>query len=194
MNPTIAHNRLGSLVAAGELLTSYGVPVVPIKPKIKAPIPHSATGSWWVIDDPDDVAGVFGQVDASHGDANIALLAGRRRRSPVLVLDIDGPSGMARAHELEVTSGSNCWIKRTGGGRNRFQVGYFHETGLELRRHVRAQGAALDLIVDGYALVPPALTKSAYCWRNCSDCPKSARRLTGEKQTAQVDYKHEAVC
>lgn len=160
---SIAPGRLDALVAAGELLTSYGVPVLPIRPRGKAPIPHPSTGSWWVVDDPDDVGPVFQQVVAAHGDANLALVAGRGKGSPVLVVDIDGPSGLDQVRKLGLSSGTDCWAQRTGGGIG-WQITYFHEDGLELRRRVKAQGVALDLIVDGYALVPPSLTKGPYRW------------------------------
>lgn len=137
-NTIPSDKRLGQLVAAGEELTSSGVPILSVKPRNKVPVPHPSTGSWWIVHDPDDVAGAFRQTVAALGDANIALVAGRAKDSPVLVVDMDGPSGMAKARELDVTSGAKCWVQQTGSGGGHFQVVYFHEVGLELHRHVRA--------------------------------------------------------
>jgi len=104
--------RLDRLIAAGEALTAAGVPILPIKTSSKMPIPNPADGSWWTIDDPDDVAPVF----VACPEANLAMLCGRAKESPILVVDIDGKSGLAKAQALGVTSGSDCWVARTGGG------------------------------------------------------------------------------
>ncbi len=101
-------------------------------------------------------------VFAAHPDANLALVAGRRKSSPVLVVDIDGPSGVEKARSLGVTSGDDCWVQRTGGGG--WHVVYYAENGLDLRRRVKPQGVALDLLVDGYALIPPSITTTPYQW------------------------------
>ena len=152
-------NRLSQLIAAGEELTSSGIPVLPIRPRAKAPIPHPTDGSWWTIDDPDDVAPVFGV----HPDANLAMLCGRGKGSPVLVVDIDGPSGLAKVRELGVNSAADCWCQRTGSGN--WQITYYADDGLEIHRRVKPQGVDLDLVVDGYALVPPSTTKGPYRWQ-----------------------------
>jgi hypothetical protein len=160
---TLARNRLDLLVAAGELLVSHGVPVLPIKAGGKAPIPHPATGSWWTIDDPDNVRPVFQQVVDAHGDANLAALCGRGKQSPLVVVDIDGTSGLERARLLGCTSSADCWVARTGGGG--WHLFYYGEDGLELHRQVKPQGVALDLLVDGYALIEPSITKGSYRWQ-----------------------------
>ena len=157
----ITQGRLGQLIAAAEELTSFGIPVLPVKSKAKAPIPNPEDGSWWVFDDPDNVAPVF----TAHPDANLAMLCGRSKDSPVLVVDIDGPSGMEKARRLGCTSGGDCWIQRTGSGDGHFQIVYYAEHSLELHRRVKPQGFDLDLIVDGYALVPPSVTRNPYQWQ-----------------------------
>jgi putative DNA primase/helicase len=152
-------------VAAAELLASYGVPILPIQAGLsKAPVPNPADGSWWVVDDPDDVRPVFQQVVAEHGDANLAMVCGREKGSPVLVLDIDGASGLAKLKELNVSSGTACWIQRTGSRAGHLHIAYFQEAGLELHRRVKPQGVDLDLIVNGYAVVPSSITKAPYHW------------------------------
>ena len=97
---SIAENRSAQLIAAGEELTGYGIPVLPIHPGAKPPIPDESTGSWRILHDPDDVRAVF----LAHPDANLGMLCGRAKNSPVLVVDIDGPSGLAKARELGVSS------------------------------------------------------------------------------------------
>jgi hypothetical protein len=108
---------------------------------------------------------VYRQVLAAQVDANLAMVCGRALNSPILVVDIDGASGIAKAKELNLSSGAACWIQRTGSGSGRLHVAYFHEPVLELRRHVKAEGFALDLIVDGYALISPSITKGPYQWQ-----------------------------
>jgi hypothetical protein len=159
---------LPQLVAVGELLTSYGIPVLPIKHRSKIPIPHPTTRSWWTIEDPDDVEPMFRQVFATlgaHGPPNLAMICGRARASPVLVVDIDGASGLAKAQELGVTSAADCWVQRTGRGRGGWHIVYSADADLELRRHVRPQGVDLDLVVNGYTLVEPSITEAPYCWQ-----------------------------
>ena len=164
-NPDVkpTQSRIDDLVTAGELLTSQGIPILPIKPRGKAPFLNPANGSWWIIEDPEDVAVVFRQVLTAQRDCNLAMVCGRSKGSPVLVIDIDGPSGLAKARELGVTSGGNCWVQRTGGGG--WHIVYFADAALELRRHVKPQGVDLDLIVDGYALVEPSVTEKPYRWQ-----------------------------
>lgn len=157
---SISEIRLSHLIAAAEELTSSGIPILPIKLRAKTPFPTPipTNGSWWVIDEPDEVGRVF----RDYPDANLALLGGRAKSSSVLVVDTDGPSGMARARELGVTCGADCWVQRTGSGN--WQVTYYHESNLQLQRRIKPQGIDLDLIVDGYALVPSSVTTGPYRW------------------------------
>ena len=154
--------RLAQLITTAESLTASGIPVLPIKPRAKVPFPNPDTGSWWVVDDPDNVATVFQQTATTLGDCNLAMVCGRAKGSQVLVVDIDGESGLAKAQELGVTSAADCWVQRTGGGG--WHIVYFADVGLELRRHVKPQGADLDLVVDGYTLIDPSITEAPYRW------------------------------
>ena len=154
-----SRSRVDQLVDAGEHLTASGIPILPIKPRSKKPIPSPETGSWIIVDDPDHVRPVF----ELFPDANLSILCGRAKGSPVLVVDIDGPTGLAKCQELGVTSGADCWIQRTGGGN--FHIVYYADEDLELHRRIKPQGIALDLIVDGYALVEPSITRSPYRWQ-----------------------------
>ena len=54
--------RTAQLIAAAEELTASAIPVLPVKAQSKTPIPHPDTGSWWTIDDPDDVSGLPGGI------------------------------------------------------------------------------------------------------------------------------------
>ena len=151
-------DRFSQLTAAAKELTGSGIPVLPIKSRAKTPIPNPDGGSWWIIDDPDDVTLVF----TEHPEANLAMVCGRAKESPVLLVDIDGPSGLAKAQELGVSSSSDCWVQRTGRGG--WHIAYYADSELELHRRVKPQGVDLDLVVDGYALVEPSVTTGPYRW------------------------------
>ena len=97
-------------------------------------------------------------------DANLAMLCGRGKGSPVLVVDIDGPSGVDKARALGVNSAADCWVQRTGNGG--WHIVFYADPELELHRRIKPQGVALDLVVDGYALVAPSITKGPYCWQS----------------------------
>lgn len=162
-NTSISHGRLAQLVAAGEELIGATVPVLLIQPRSKKPIP-SPSGFWWTITDPDDVESAIKEALAHHHDLNLALLAGRNKGSPVLVVDVDGPSGVDQGKRLGLHRGLDCWIQRTGRGGVRCQFVFYQEPDLELKRTIKADDLPLDLITNGYCLVPPSRTVGQYRW------------------------------
>jgi hypothetical protein len=163
MNPTPNIPPLiEEVIFAAEALVCNTVPVVLIRPRSKMPIPSPANNGWLVIDDPDAVRAEVMAATGKYGVPNLAVLSGRQKNSPLITLDVDGASGMDQARRLGVSRNDACWIERTGSGN---YAAFFHAGDApDLPRVVKAGGVDLDLITNGYQLVPPSVTKSKYVW------------------------------
>lgn len=90
-------------IAASEQMLEHGISVMPILPGEKIPVPSlepdPATGkpTWIIIRDPDDAEIQLRNVQRRFGNPNVAALMGRSRGSPILSVDLDGPSGLELA-------------------------------------------------------------------------------------------------
>jgi hypothetical protein len=115
--------------------------------------PHKNTdGTWDTCDDPDKLEGWL------HPGDNLAILLGRQKASPVLAVGLDvykDPSIVDFAKELGVTSKAPIWVQRTGqGGYSAF----YYAPDIALKRDTHEKGSAIDLLVNGYQLIPPSNT------------------------------------
>jgi len=97
------HPTYDGIIAQVSYLVENTVPVVPIKPGTKQPIPAPNTGGWIVIQDPDEVSEVMGPITERYANPNIAIACGSQKNSPVVCLDIDGPTGVEKVRDQSVT-------------------------------------------------------------------------------------------
>lgn len=161
-------DRLSQLITAAEELLEGGIPVITVRPGGKAPTPSvkpdpdTGEPTWEIIRDPDDAEGVIRAVHSRFGVPNLAALAGHEKDSCLCVADMDGINGRNKAKELGVSSALDCWLERTGRGNH--AAFFYLEPGLHLPRRIRAGGLSLDLITNGYQLVPPSITEGPYRW------------------------------
>jgi len=183
----MAKAPLADFIAAGREMPENMIPVMPCfiqpvpggKPK-KKPIPHPETHSHWPIDDPDTVETVYPVLYQRYATFCHAVGLGPKYDSPLIAVDIDGPSGMVKARELGVSSGDDCWIQRTGGGADHFQIFYDARDLPPLKRVTgpNVTGLQIDLLIQGYAIIPPSRNVLPYEWRKgpadvpaCELCP-----------------------
>ena len=147
-----SEDRHKVLIETAQELTANTVPIMVIRAGLKRP--HSPPGgdTWWIITDPDEVAGAF------TTGTNIAITLGRDKESPVIGVGLDlykDQTVAGRAKELGITSDRNTWIEHTGRGGITL---IYQDPGIPLRRDTRQHGGALDLLVNGYTLIPPSDT------------------------------------
>jgi putative DNA primase/helicase len=100
-------------------------------------------------------------------DANIGIALGEKYG--LLVMDQDGPSGRDELARLEREYGSIPeTLEATSGRQHRRHLYFRYPTdGTKISRRVKVNGAALDILVDGYVVAPPSIhpkTKRRYRW------------------------------
>jgi hypothetical protein len=127
------------------------VPLLRLLNGLKKPNPKN--GTWDVITDPEALDGWF-----SDGD-NLAALLGRAKESPVIAVGLDvykAPAIVEFAQGLGVhIKGASVWAKRTGRGG--WTLIYFYN-GPELKRDCVQKDSAIDLLTNGYTVIPPSDT------------------------------------
>ena len=101
----------------------------------------------------------------TNGGLNLAITAGQQqqRRSPVVVVDVDDEAGSRLARDLGFDSSHDCWLEITGSGH--YAAVYYCRDTERLKRRVHTGNTGLDLIVAGYQLIPPSITKGPYHWK-----------------------------
>ncbi|MGH2997818.1 MAG: bifunctional DNA primase/polymerase [Gaiellaceae bacterium] len=188
--PSVAFSRIRSHEALGraaEELARRGIAVLPLTPRGKAPLVrigaeplalhgvHSATEDlstvrrWWHL----------------APEANIGAACG----GPVVVLDIDGPAGVAALNELRAGRALGGAVVRTGR-RDGFHV-WFAGTGFG----TRTIGPSLQLRGTGsYVVAPPSTHPSGVCYRivrgsldALDPVPAWLRAPTASDRTSQPD-------
>ena len=144
--------RYKVLVETAVKMVDNTVPVMVIQAGLKRPLPPPGGDTWWIITRPDDVAGAF------TAGVNIAVILGREKDSPIIAVGLDLYKDRTiadRAKELGITSDRNTWIQHTGRG----GITLIYQTpDIPLRRDTRQHAGALDLLVNGYTLIPPSNT------------------------------------
>jgi hypothetical protein len=160
----VSPSRLQEVVSAAAELVENGVPVLPIRPHSKKPVAGKEE-TWRTADDPDMAEQILRTAFSECGGLNLGITLGRQKGSPLISIDVDGPSGADKARELGVSSKDDCWVQKTGNAAgNRYQILYYCEPGLKLVRKEGAGDLPLDLLVNGYGLVPPSVTTYPYRW------------------------------
>ena len=170
--------RLVSVIEEAVRLTEESVPVVPLLPGRKPPIPKPRADDYdlavHVVEDPFEVEAVFKALAAKHGDAlNLGMMVGRQKQGPILSVGLDSykPNGQ-EAHEwamrMDISSRDPIWLIRTGRGG--ITACFYQPFDLELIRCIEPDGIPVDLLVNGYQVVPPSDTwlepdgGGAYTW------------------------------
>ena len=147
------------LTETAALFLAATVPIVLIRRGLKVPmIRKPATepfGPVIALTEPDQVA-IVASTDKKLGPLNLGVYVGRQKNSPLMVLDLDTTSGIEKARELGVTSDSSgVWVSRTGKGG--WHIWYW-EPDEDLPRTIHPENTGLDLLVNGFAIVPPSDT------------------------------------
>lgn len=143
------------------------IPVRPLRPGRKPPLPD-ASGAAMTLADPDQALEFFQQ----HPEANLGACLAPIGGSPIIVVDIDLCDLPVEKHEsvwqllrdLGLSSKDPVWIQRTGRGNTQvfYFVGPLYSQGGDAAiplRHTNAQGLHIDLLSNGYVVVPPSNTK-----------------------------------
>lgn len=148
-------SQIISLVDAGEQIVAAGISVILLQHGLKKPL-KGPDGAWLVLDDPDAVAPAFEQLPQNN-PPNIGVLLAPKCGSSLLVVDVDGAGAWPKLREFGLSSSGAHWISRTGSG-NWHLFGYWPGPHLPPKRTIRAGGLPLDLLSNGYAVIPPSDT------------------------------------
>jgi hypothetical protein len=134
-----------------HLLSESTIPLLRCCTGLKTPH-KNADETWDTCTSPDQIKGWL-----QPGD-NLAILLGAQKSSPVLAVGLDvykDPKITGFAQELGVTTRAHVWAQRTGRG------GYtviYYAPDVNLKRNTREKSSAIDLLVNGYTLIPPSNT------------------------------------
>jgi hypothetical protein len=148
-NPILTHPPDTHHIA--RALVESAIPVLRCVPGLKTPR-KDTEGTWDTCNDPDQLEGWL------HPGDNLAILLGQQKNSPVIAVGLDvykDPKIVDFAKELGITSKAAVWAQRTGRG------GYtviYYAPDVALKRNTREEGSAIDLLVNGYTLIPPSNT------------------------------------
>jgi hypothetical protein len=153
---------LEELIEAARTMVQAGIPCVVVKPGAKEPVP-SSEGGWLIIEDEGGLEETLSNAYKTNGGLNLAITAGQQRRSPVVVVDVDDEPGSRLARDLGFDPSHDCWLEITGS-RHYAAVYYCRDTE-GLKRRIHTGNTGLDLIVAGYQLIPPSITKGPYHWK-----------------------------
>ena len=144
-------------------LLSDTVPLLRCHPGLKRPHANGE-GTWDSLDDPDYLELWL------KPDDNLAILLGPQKASPVIAVGLDvykDPKIIDFAKELGVTSDAAVWIQRTGRGG---LTPIYSAPSVALKRNTLEKASAIDLLTNGYTLIPPSDTSrepdggGAYTW------------------------------
>jgi len=150
------------LIGATRTMVQAGIPCVAVKPGAKEPVP-SSEGRWLIIEDEGGLEETLSNAYETNGGLNLAITAGQQRRSPVVVVDVDDEAGARLARDLGFDPSHDCWLEITGSGH--YAAVYYCRDTEGLKRRVHTGNTGLDLIVAGYQLIPPSITKGPYHWK-----------------------------
>ena len=134
-------------------LVEARIPIVLLQHGLKAPS-KGPDGSWLVVTEPSQVQHAF-ETASTNGLINVGAVLFPKLGSFLLAVDVDGEAAWPRLRELGLDSNSDVWIVQTGRGH--FHV-YFYADETTLKRVTRASQLPVDLLCDGYAVLPPSST------------------------------------
>ena len=187
MESVILHYASDITQAAAAFLAA-GIPLVVCAPGEKRPLTRSPAtrpfGDVIALTHPDHATALSGLVQRL-GRVNLGVYLGPSRESLLLACDIDGPTGLEKAAELGVRR-RGTWVDKTGSGG--FHVFYRHPLDRPLRRVTRAGGFSLDLLTNGFALIPPSRTASPYRWLDGHSPNDIPLAMLPEPPNALLDY------
>jgi hypothetical protein len=144
-----------ALVEVAKHLIESFVPIVLLRHGLKAPI-KAPDGSWQVMTRPDAVATIIREA-SRYGLPNFGAILAPKFESRLVVVDIDGAEAVPKLKDLGVSSTHSVWIARTGRGN--LQCYYLWDsTNPPPQRVIRADGLPVDLLSNGFAVVPPSST------------------------------------
>ena len=150
------------VIEAAGLMLQAGIPCVAVKPGAKEPVP-SSEGGWLLIEDEGGLEETLSNAYETNSGLNLAITTGQQLRSPVVVVDVDDEAGSRLARDLGFDPSHDCWLEITGSGH--YAAVYYCRDTEGLKRRVHTGNAGLDLIVAGYQLIPPSITKGPYHWK-----------------------------
>jgi len=150
------------LIESARTMVQVGIPCVVIKTGAKEPV-ASSDGGWLLIEDESRLEETLSRAYEANRGLNLAITTGQKLRSPVVVVDVDDIAGGRLARSLGFDASHNCWIEITGSGH--FAAIYYCRETIGLKRRVHSGNVGLDLIVSGYQLIPPSVTKGSYRWK-----------------------------
>ena len=144
---------IGQLVDEATGLVEARIPLILLQHGLKAPI-KGPDGSWLIVTEPEVVESAI--VAASQRrPANLGGVLTPKMGSPLIVVDDVGPEASGKLEELEVSGRDDVWIQRTGRGNRHF---FFYCDDIPPPRVIRAEGLPVDLLSDGYVVLPPSNT------------------------------------
>ena len=150
------------VIEAAGLMLQAGIPCVAVKPGAKEPVP-SSEGGWLLIEDEGGLEETLSNAYETNSGLNLAITTGQQLRSPVVVVDVDDEAGSRLARDLGFDPSHDCWLEITGSGH--YAAAYYCRDTEGLKRRVHTGNTGLDLIVAGYQLIPPSITKGPYHWK-----------------------------
>ena len=141
------------VVSTARHLTENSIPVLLSRHGLKKPQADSS-GTWLTFDDPDEVARAIEQQPQAP---NLSVLLQPKLASPLVAVDVDGIEAMPKLQDLGISKNEGSWQVRSGRGG---LIIFYWNSGGPLPRIVKAGGLPLDLLSNGYALVPPSDTSA----------------------------------
>ena len=159
------NSAIQRLVNTARDLTEACIPIVLLRPGRKSPIEGSG-GSWVVVTEPED-ANTFVEWATRSGPVNIGAVLAPKFDSHLIVVDVDSPSAWPQVRELGLSSADPVWISKTGKGGQHI---FYYADESPPPRVIRAGGSAIDLLSDGYVVLPPSNTRleakggGSYSW------------------------------
>ena len=148
-------------------LVQARIPVVLLRHGRKIPVGGSG-GTWDVVTEPEEVPNAIERA-SRRGVPNLGGVLAPKCDSRLVVVDQDGEEAGEKLRELGVSSRDGVWIVRTGRGN--YHVYYYWPRNVPPPRRVtRAGGLPVDLLSDGYGVLPRSSTYlepkggGPYCW------------------------------
>ena len=144
----IALPSIEQIVEAGQQLCASSIPVQPLLPGLKRPVPKPRArpddAAVYIVDNPDEVEPLFRSLATQYGTLNLSFMVGRPKNSSLIAVGLDiykpnGPKAEDWARTVGMSSSDPIWIMRTGRGG--ITGIFYHPEGLDLRRSIEANGS-----------------------------------------------------
>ena len=169
---------IDAVVEMAEVITENCIPIIPCLPGRKVPVKKPRVDesdlAIHVLDDPHEVGDQLRTLaDDQGGRLNLGMMVGRQKDSPIAAVGLDtykpnGEQAHSWARSMGISSRDPVWIIRTGRGG--LSVVFHQLDRLELSRHIEPNGLPVDLLVNGFQIIPPSDTSrepdggGSYTW------------------------------